>query len=107
MNVKNKLKPFRGTGLQCDQMARLFVQNLAIYSNKKLAEKQNKIPKKVQNFGKFLFHPKTFAKEILKSLPKLQNFAKSGHTEREAVSEEAILETHIYCFTNRGNRSLH
>ena len=57
MNVKNKLKPFRGTGLQCDQMARLFVQNLAIYSNKKLAEKQNKIPKKGSKFWQVFIPP--------------------------------------------------
>ena len=57
MNVKNKLKPFRGTGLQSDQMARLFVQNLAIYSNKKLAEKQNKIPKKGSKFWQVFIPP--------------------------------------------------
>ena len=49
---------------QCDQMARLFVQYLAIYSNEKLEQKQKYFPKK--DLNKFLIHPQNIAKETFK-----------------------------------------
>ena len=49
------------TSSQSDQMARLFVQYLAIYSNEKLEQKQKYFPKK--DLNKFLIHPQNIAKE--------------------------------------------
>ena len=38
---------------QCDLMARLFIQYLAIYSNDILPKSMKNLPKKAQNFDKY------------------------------------------------------
>ena len=45
-------------------MARLFVQYLAIYNIENLPNSIWKLPKYVQNFGKYLMDPLKFAKVV-------------------------------------------
>ena len=72
-----------GTGhKQCDQMAILFFQNLAIQINDKLPKTINyKIVAKVgSEFCQILNSYSRNGQKFFKILPKWQNFAKSGHT---------------------------
>ena len=52
----------KGTGGQCDQIARLIFQYWAIYNIENLPNTIGKLPKYVKNFAKYLTDPLKFAK---------------------------------------------
>ena len=51
-------------GCQCDQMARLIFQHLAIYNIENLPNSIRKLQKYVQNVAKYLMDPLKFAKVV-------------------------------------------
>ena len=53
---------FKEDEWQCDQMARLFVQNLAISSGENFSTSITNLLKKVINFAKYLTNPYISAK---------------------------------------------
>ena len=57
-------KPRFGFEFQCDQMARLLFQYLAIYNFENLPNSIRSLPKYVQNFSKYLMEPLKFAKVV-------------------------------------------
>ena len=69
---------------QCEQMARIFFQYLAIYKSVNLPKSIKYFPKQVQSFANQKIKLLKVA-QILKKLPKWRNFAKSGHTTTETA----------------------
>ena len=69
---------------QCDQMARLIFQNLAICKNHNLPNSL-KCAKIGSKFWQMLSIPSKHCPKTLKSLLKRRNFAKSGHTDDEVA----------------------
>ena len=64
---------------QCDQMATLFFQYLALQNNEILRKSIKYLPKQEHNFAKYSRN----GQRRSKIWPKWQNFAKSGHTSRK------------------------
>ena len=73
------------TADQCDQMVRLFLQYLFIYSNENQPNGIQNLSKRVSNFCQILNMPSKCCPKTLKILPKWQNFAKCGHTAADEL----------------------
>ena len=74
--------------VQCDHMARLFVQFMAFYNNENL-------PNGIfftKYFAKYQINPDKLPKTYV-SVPKWQNFAKYGHTDCDKLLQ--VVPTYV------------